>query len=265
MLISIPYLLIIGAGWGFILLSLAECIGMGFITRAIMRAKNREGGFGWGFFLAGIGIIVCASKRRIEYNPPTKPANNYLNTAPLKKETVPPKKPAGWTCASCGKENEMVSNFCSGCGERRHYKWVCASCGKENAPEVKFCPECGNQLTDEQEQVPAPLSMDEQFLENIKTMSSAAEITEAFKAQYAESGNEDMQRMLKLLEEDCRIERMYGNSPVDATKKLENFYKSGMRFHEVDRSGELLTCPVCGKEQRFNRKTCFVCGAFFRE
>ena len=270
MLVTIPYLLLIGAGWGWIIASLVECTIMGIITRSILKAKNRDGGFAWGFFLAGIGIIVCATKRSIVYEEPSRPAFSYLGDVPEKKEPEPPKataeppKKASWKCIKCSGENSLTSNFCSECGERRHYKWVCASCGKENAPEVKFCPECGNQQTEQQEIMPAKLSFDENFLEYIKTLGSAAEIATAFEFKFGGSEDENALAMIALLEKSVRIERSYGNMKDHAVKRLDSFFKNGMQFFEVDRSQPTIACPVCGKLQRNDRESCFGCGALFK-
>ena len=71
--------------------------------------------------------------------------------------------------------------------------------------------------------------------------------------------------MIAILENDRNIERSYGNSVRSTLRKLEAFFENGMRFYEVDRSGEKLICPVCQKEQNVNRKSCFNCGALFRD
>ena len=263
MLITIPYLLLIEAGWVFILLSLAECIAIGFITRAIMKSKNREGGFGWGFFLAGIGIIVCATKRRIVYETPSTRVVSYLSNVPEKKEPEKP-KPITWKCTNCEKENETASKFCISCGERRHYKWKCASCEKENAPEVKFCPECGNARSDEQELLPVPITADGNFIEYIKTLGSAAEIATAFEFKYGGSEDENVREMIALLEKSTRMERSYGNMKAQAIKHMESFFGSDMKFFSVDRTNPTIDCPICGKVQRSDRESCFGCGALFK-
>lgn len=267
-----------GFGGGYIIGFLISCIVFGFITRAINTGKGREGGFWWGFFLGVIGIIVVACRSSVNESQPTysyqssTPSylsnynNNSANNAsrqPAKPAEV--KKPAGWKCAKCGKENEMSSKFCAECGERRHYKWVCAGCGKENAPEIKFCPECGNKQTEEQESTPQPLSVDEAFIESLQNLNSAAEIYTAFVNAYGASEDEDIKQMIGILEKERDLERSYGNSKKSAVRKLEPFIKNGMRFLEVDRSGEKLVCPACGKEQNPNRTACFNCGALFRD
>ena len=264
MLITLPYMLLIGAGWIGVIFSLAEVIGMGFITRAIMKSKNREGGFAWGFFLAGIGIIVCATKRRIEYDAPSTPVNSYLSDKPLRKEAEPP-KPATWKCIQCGRENSASSSFCTDCGERRHYNWVCAQCGKENALDVKFCPDCGNARTDEQEKTPRKPATDEEFLEYIRGLSCAAEIADAFEEKYGSSENDSVRAMISMLNKAKKAERSYGNMKKTALNRVEAFFSSGMEMYAVDRSKPTLLCPVCGKEQTSNRETCFSCGALFRD
>ena len=37
------------------------------------------------------------------------------------------------------------------------------------------------------------------------------------------------------------------------------------KVYDVDRSGERLVCPACGREQKADRKTCFQCGVRFSE
>jgi len=258
---------------------LISCIVFGCITRAINSSKGREGGFWWGFFLGVIGIIVVACRRsEVEEKPSYQSYNNNYsyNNNPSgylgqRSSTQPaqPKKPAGWKCAKCGKENETSSKFCSECGERRHYKWICASCGKENAPEIKFCPECGNQQTEEQEQIPVvspekkePRTLPEEF----EGLTTAKDIYLHFNKLCAGKMDEDCLAMEKILIELCqREERGEKEVYVSAVSRLRSFYKHGCRVFEVDRSGVTFTCPNCGKEARSNRKVCVECSALFRD
>lgn len=268
MLLSVPYLLIIGCrSLGWFALALAEDVVFGLITRAIMKSKNREGGFGWGFFLGGIGIIVCATKRRIVYDAPSRPVYSYLSDPAPKKEEkkAEPLKPASWKCGKCGKENGMECNFCIDCGERRHYPWKCASCAKENAPEVRFCPQCGNARSDEQEKTPGEMKPEENFLSDAEQMAGAAEIAAAFSERYGMNPDENIQAMAQLLEKIKKYNSNCMNTKKMAIDHLQAFFKNDMQVYKVDRSQLSITCPVCGKVQNNAREKCFNCGALFRD
>ena len=48
--------------WGIfklILPYLVWCVALGLVTKAICRHKGYSGGFGWGFWLGFIGILIC--------------------------------------------------------------------------------------------------------------------------------------------------------------------------------------------------------------
>lgn len=260
MLVSVPYLLITGWGWGWFALILAEDIIIGFITRAIMKSKNRDGGFWWGFFLAGIGIIVCATKRRIVYDAPSRPVSSYLSN-PVPKKIEKPK----WNCVKCGQANDDEARFCSECGEHRHYKWKCASCGKDNAPEVKFCPSCGNARSDEQEKAPGDMKPEDNFLTDAEQMGSAEEIADAFSIRYGANSDENIQAMVQQLEKIKNYNNNCMNTKKMALDVLRSFFNNDMKVYKVDRSNPSITCPACGRAQNNAREKCFYCGALFRE
>jgi len=248
----------------YLIFSIIERVIFGLITAKINSSKGRDGGFAWGFFLCGIGIIVTATRSSlIEETSSEKPVNYFISEKKEEKPAEPPKL-ITWKCAKCGRENLLSCNFCEECGERRHYQWKCASCGKENAPEVKFCPECGGQRSDEQEMTPELIAPDTDFISYIKTLGSAEEIASAFELKYGGVNNENAREMITLLEKSVKMERSYGNMKDHAVKKLEAFFNSGMQFYTVNRTEPTLTCPVCGKVQRSDRDACFSCGALFK-
>lgn len=261
--------------WFVFFLTLAEMIAMGCITRAINKFKGRDGGFAWGFFLGGIGIIVTATRRRLIDDNYSKPAY-YLRddaAAPAKPaEAVQPAAPvkpaaavqAGWKCTNCGKENAASSAFCTDCGERRHYNWKCAKCGKENALDIRFCPDCGNARSEEQEMIPPKPTPAENFLAYLGELPTAAKIAAAFEEKYGSSENEDVRAMIAMLQKATTAEHSYGNMKDYAFKRVEAFYQHGMRIYTVNRDNPTIACPVCGKIQRYDRESCLDCGALFR-
>ena len=64
---------IISDFWGIfklILPYLVWCIALGLVTKAICRHKGYSGGFGWGFWLGFIGILICAVWRKRKEDEP---------------------------------------------------------------------------------------------------------------------------------------------------------------------------------------------------
>lgn len=52
----------------------------------------------------------------------------------------------GWTCPSCGTENQANHNFCGHCGAPRDTSWTCPACGNVNTDN--FCTNCGQPKPD---------------------------------------------------------------------------------------------------------------------
>lgn len=93
------------------------------------------------------------------------------------------------------------------------------------------------------------------FLERAEKMADPAEIAAAFAAEYGSVDNENIREMLRQL-----------NGAYDAQSavtKLKCFFKHGGKVFNVDRSGKMLACPVCGQEQLSRRQVCHRCGALF--
>ena len=106
---------------------IASCI-CGLITWKITSNKGYAGGFGWGFFLNVIGIIIVACKEDAPvYTPPAKtPAGS-----PPPSYTTGTSAPDGWKC-SCGRYNARYMSTCS-CGMNKSQLHV-AFQPKQTAP-----------------------------------------------------------------------------------------------------------------------------------
>lgn len=77
-------------------------IGMGTLTWVINNAKGRDGGFWWGFFLTGIGILVVSLRPAVPVTTPVRGDNppSYLDT------------PGAWYCPSCGRSHAVYERSC---------------------------------------------------------------------------------------------------------------------------------------------------------
>lgn len=92
-----------------------SCI-FGAITYSINQSKGRDGGFWWGFFLGGIGIVVVAVRPAVysdDYNPYA--SSRYPASKPIDVNAPVPQ--GGWRC-SCGKVHETYVSSCS-CGKSK--------------------------------------------------------------------------------------------------------------------------------------------------
>ena len=250
-----------------IILSLIERIIFGCITAKINSCKGRDGGFAWGFFLCGIGIIVTATRASL-----IKEERHPLYTNPavfLEKEKPAPQPPVQaaktWKCVSCGHENALGSASCTECDEPRRYRWTCAGCGRKNEAGDKFCPDCGNAWSAEQEKSLCNAAPDESFIDELRALDSAAGIAAAFEEKFAGVDSEDVLLVIASLKKVSASERIYGNMRSLALQRAEAFFRHGMKVFPVDRSNPTVTCPVCGKVQRNDRECCFGCGALFKE
>lgn len=207
-------------------------VACGGITNSINKRKGYKGGFAWGFFLGVIGIVIVASKKTIVKEEEEFRAPSYAD------ETVELKHFSGWKCANCGKENK---------------------------DEHQACPECGNAKTAQQENVLPKFASDDDFLAFLYELSSAAEIAEAFELTFAADNSADAAVVIGKLNHTKASERSYRNTKGFALKYAEGFIKHKRQLFDVDRSGDFLSCPVCGREQTSDRENCFACGALFRD
>lgn len=145
-------------------------------------------------------------------------------------------------------------------------KWM-RSIALEKVPEPRLVVQSDVQASDQA----APSAdagaagVDAAFLDRAASMRSAVEIANAFAAQYGGANDGSIAEMRSRLEKIAGIERLYGNNVNAALGILRAFHKHGGRIFPVDRGGDLLTCPNCGKQQKSNRETCFRCGALFSE
>lgn len=110
----------------------------------------------------------------------------------------------------------------------------------------------------------APASVDDAFLDRVENISTVAEIVTAF-AEYSDPDNAHARELRRQLEELRHLEIGGRDVRASAISKIRSFYKYGGRVFPVDRSGYMLVCPNCGKEQNTNRQTCYQCGALFGE
>ena len=95
-------------------------------------------------------------------------------------------------------------------------------------------------------------------------MKSAAEIY-YYLSQKLDTSDEDVQELLKTINDIAVSERTYGNDPRNALRKIKSFTEHGGRVFAVDRSAPTMICPACGKEQNANRAVCISCAALFRQ
>ncbi len=128
------------------IIGLINCFALGLVTQAINESKGYNGGFGWGFLLNVIGIIVVACKPRKKH-PEVEIAATPESPAPI----------SSWRC-SCGRYNAVYVSSCV-CGMSKipgakplatpkrpssttsTSSWRC-SCGRYNAVYVSSCV-CG--------------------------------------------------------------------------------------------------------------------------
>ena len=151
----------------YILLYLIPCTICGFVGRHIVRQKGYDDaenhGFAWGFFLAVIGLIVCATK-------PDKNAIMYAAPQYAQPTYAAPSQPARatavaasniWRC-KCGMVNKDYETSCRSCGGPKKItisrqkapiaEWRC-SCGAMNRADESACHRCGktyNELQNEE-------------------------------------------------------------------------------------------------------------------
>lgn len=84
------------------LLVAAFFIAMGTLTWVINNAKGRDGGFWWGFFLLGIGVLVVALRPEIPV------------AAPARGDDLPSylENPGAWYCPNCGRSHAVYERSC---------------------------------------------------------------------------------------------------------------------------------------------------------
>ena len=103
-----------------------------------------------------------------------------------------------------------------------------------------------------------------EMMSAVQEMKSAAEIYD-YLSQKLDKSDEDVQELLKTINDLAVSERTYGNDPRNALRKIKLFIEHGCRVFAVDRSAPTMICPACGKEQNANRAVCSSCGALFRK
>ena len=103
-----------------------------------------------------------------------------------------------------------------------------------------------------------------EMMSAVQEMKSAAEIYD-YLSQKLDKSDEDVQELLKTINDIAVSERTYGNDPRNALRKIKSFTEHGGRVFAVDRSAPTMICPACGKEQNANRAVCSSCGALFRK
>ena len=113
------------------------CVICGFIAGGIASNKGRSS-VGWffvGFLLDILGIIIAACVSDLNQTTQLQSQINEIRENEKK-----------WVCVSCGCQNPLTNNFCSGCGKERVFKsgWHCPHCGKANNEDSNFCGNCGS-------------------------------------------------------------------------------------------------------------------------
>ena len=120
----------------------------------------------------------------------------------------------------------------------------------------------------QQPRIEAPVApreiISEEMMSAVQEMESAAEIYD-YLSQKLSKSDEDVQELLKAINDVAVSEKTYGKDPYNALRKIKLFIKHGCRVFAVDRSASSLICPACGKEQNANRTVCISCGALFRQ
>ena len=102
----------------------------------------------------GLEAEVLAMQTALDpsnYQAVAKPAEAPAQPQPVVEQPAAP-APGGWTCPSCGKENN--GNFCTNCGTKKPVVFKCDKCGwmpDDPTKLPKFCPNCGDPFSKEED------------------------------------------------------------------------------------------------------------------
>lgn len=102
----------------YIISAIINGIIFGIITNAIMQKKGYDGGFGWGFWLGVIGLVIVICKDNLKkeepaYAPPAYSIPRSCSTQ--QPNNAPANVPvSGWRC-TCGRANANYVSTCA-CG-----------------------------------------------------------------------------------------------------------------------------------------------------
>lgn len=97
-----------------IICSIASAIVLGFASKAINEFKGYDGGFGWGFFLGVIGLIVVLAKQTC-LSEEVCPVD-ISATTPNKTVSGNPQTAGQITCPKCGASQFNNRKTCFKCG-----------------------------------------------------------------------------------------------------------------------------------------------------
>jgi hypothetical protein len=220
------------------------CI-FGAVTKNMYENKGYEGGFWTGFFLGIIGVIIAASKSDMNMQKAYE-SNTYNRTQ-------------GWTCRSCGSNNEQYSTNCHQCNTSRYpgalttaaitaenrkeiKTWQCASCGTSNDMSSKFCPQCGSGYVSKWK---------------CRQCASINKENSKFCSQCGTAKGDS--KDIDIAERALLNER---TGLLQASQKLGAAGEAAT-IYAIDRTQEMITCPACNAKQRSNRDICFHCRARF--
>jgi len=208
-----------------------------------------------------------------------------------------PTATAGWIVLIAGSLGSWIGSFTlygfgelieKTCENNEALLWMKAemleikqSIHSKNAPETtensKSVGESPAKIAPEQKHTAAPVSTpiasvasDEaiftnEVIEKIKALASATEIFNYVSSIVSDEENNN--ELLKILKEEIHYERLYGNAmnaKDTAVSAIIAYINHGNKVFPVDRSDNVLFCPVCNNMQRSSRKICSSCGVLFR-
>lgn len=127
----------------------------GFVSQTVNENKGYDGGFGWGFWLGLIGLIVVAIKpeniSHSNYSAPSIPATSeQIN---IERGMLN----SGWKCDKCGRYNPEYTTRCA--------------CGM-----AKAVNETNRRIADKKAKAPSP---QQQELDNLRLVKEYKELLDA--------------------------------------------------------------------------------------